>query len=330
MQPGAGASAGPARRKEDPPKYGNTGKVKNINPETWEPNYCPKGWLTYLIFHEQSGFRASVFTEGDGEGPTENKKDKNRRLKKQRNADRDAQLESGADDAFITTHKKQESAKIGLSAMHEENNSREATLNALNQKLQALTSQVNQLLITISAVAATNPALVDILTKQYANLNHMIESTNQEISLHTERQVEIPAAVSKYVDLTCRKLPTGNSECSPIKATPKARTKKLRGKNVLKAPADVGEQFFDGDAHVDSVERAHEQEELYQHLDRELDRSTTERETTALNMRLFEQETPTLFHKATQFIPEASTEVSSNSPLQYPQTAQRRRTRRRT
>jgi hypothetical protein len=53
---------GPARCEEDQPKCGNTGKVKNINPETWEPNCCPKGWLTYLIFHEQSGFRASVFT----------------------------------------------------------------------------------------------------------------------------------------------------------------------------------------------------------------------------------------------------------------------------
>jgi hypothetical protein len=114
--------------------------VKNANPETWKPNYCPKGRLTYLIFHEQSGFRASVFTEGDGEGLTENKKDKNRRLKKQRNTDRDAQLESGHDESFITAEKKQQPAKTGLTAMHEENNSREATLNALNQKLQAPTT----------------------------------------------------------------------------------------------------------------------------------------------------------------------------------------------
>ena len=260
-------------------------------------------------------------TEGDGEGPKENKKEKSRRLKKQRDADRDAQLEAGADDAFITTNKKQESAKIGLSAMHEENNSREATLNALNQKLQALASQVNQLLMTISAVAATNPAIVDILTQQCANLNEMIQQTNDEISQHADGKVEVPDAVSKYVDLTCRKLPTGNSVCSPIKATPKATTKKLRGKNVLKAAVDVGEEFADGDAHVDAVKRAYEEGELYQHLDRELDRRTTEGEMATLNTRLFGKDTPTSFDKGTQFIPEASTVVSRTSPLPENSTA---------
>jgi hypothetical protein len=87
----------------------------------------------------------------------------------------------------------------------------------------------------MSAAAATNPALVEILTSQCASLNDMIKSTDNEISLHAEGQVEIPAAISKCVDLTSRKLPTGDSECSPMKATPKTGTKKLRGKGVLQA-----------------------------------------------------------------------------------------------
>ena len=124
--------------------------------------------------------------------------------------------------------------------MHEENASRDTSLNALNQQLGDLTTQVGQLTVTIAAVA-TNPTLLKIMTDRFLALNAMVDSVAASISKAAAKNVATPKSVSHYVDLTTpAALSYGALECSPILASHKSpRGKKTL--NTLEAPVVVAD-----------------------------------------------------------------------------------------
>jgi hypothetical protein len=151
-----------------------------------------------LAFYEQKRWRASIFITGDAAGPNES-------AKKNRDADQDEKLE--ASETFFCNSNGRANAQNKMSAicfcharpsffrggqrrrhlldhgeegrgptaMHEENASRDTSLNALNQQLSDLTAQVIQLTVTIAAVAS-NPAVLKIMTDRFAVLNEMVDS----------------------------------------------------------------------------------------------------------------------------------------------------------